>query len=62
MEFGDWLHCIENVMGDLSSFSTEWWQYVTNDASVYYQKYQQADQFARLSLKPVASAELSDPK
>ena len=49
-------------MGDLSSFSTEWWQYVTNDASVYYQKYQQADQFARLSLKPVASAELSDPK
>ena len=26
--FGDWIHCLENVMGDLSTNSGEWWRAV----------------------------------
>ncbi|CAE7553512.1 GIP [Symbiodinium sp. CCMP2592] len=62
VDFGDWLHCVENVMGDLSTSSSEWWQLVVSDATAYYQDYQQADQFGRLALKPVASKELGEAK
>ncbi|CAE7240501.1 unnamed protein product [Symbiodinium sp. CCMP2592] len=62
VDFGDWLHCVENVMGDLSTSSSEWWQHVVSDATIYYQSYQQADQFGRLALKPTPSKELTDAK
>ncbi|CAE7716201.1 unnamed protein product [Symbiodinium sp. CCMP2456] len=62
VDFGDWLHCVENVMGDLSANSAEWWKGVIEDAMDYYKKYQEADQFGRLALKPEPSVDAVDPK
>ena len=62
IDFGDWMHCLENVMGDLSTNSGEWWRAVLQDAQDYYRKYMEEDQFARLMLKPVASSEVVDSK
>ncbi|CAE7228572.1 unnamed protein product, partial [Symbiodinium sp. CCMP2456] len=62
VDFGDWLHCVENVMGDLSASSAEWWKNVVEDAMDYYKKYQDADQFGRLALKPELSVDTADPK
>eukprot|EP00439_Symbiodinium_sp_Y106_P044328 s2505_g5.t1 len=62
IDFGDWVHCLENVMGDLSTNSGEWWRAVLEDAQDYYRKYMEEDQFARLMLKPVASPEVADSK
>eukprot|EP00439_Symbiodinium_sp_Y106_P010606 s6827_g1.t1 len=59
IDFGDWIHCLENVMGDLSASSSE---AVLEDAQTYYQKYVEGDQFARLALKPTLSAEAADSK
>ena len=60
IDFGDWLHCLENVMGDLSANSGEWWRAVLDDAQNFY--HVEEDQFARLALKPVASSEAADSK
>ncbi|CAE6970309.1 inlI [Symbiodinium natans] len=60
VDFGDWLHCLENVMGDISAGSAEWWGLVREAAQAYYDQYQAADQFVRISLKPTAPKELSD--
>ncbi|CAE7215856.1 GIP [Symbiodinium sp. CCMP2592] len=62
VDFGDWLYCLEHSMGDLSASSAEWWRMVVKDAQDYYDKYQQADQFARLALKPEQCTGLQDPK
>ena len=62
IDFGDWIHCLENVMGDLSASSSEWWRAVLEDPQTYYQKYVEEDQFARLALKPTLSTEAADSK
>ncbi|CAE7261345.1 unnamed protein product, partial [Symbiodinium sp. CCMP2456] len=62
VDFGDWLYCAENVMGDLSATSAEWWKHILEDAMDYYKKYQEADQFGRLALKPSPGTEAADPK
>ena len=62
VDFGDWLHCLEHSMGDISSGSSEWWQNVQDDAKVFYDRYQEADQLGRLTISPVSSDETKDPK
>ena len=62
VDFGDWLYLIENVMSDLSTSSAEWWAAVVQDAQNCYERYQAADQFSRLSMKPVASSTLSEAR
>ncbi|CAE7228392.1 unnamed protein product [Symbiodinium sp. CCMP2456] len=62
VDFGDWLYCVENVMGDLSATSAEWWRHILEDATDYYKRYQEADQFGRLALKPSPSTETADTK
>ena len=62
VDFGDWLYCLEHTMGDISASSAEWWRYVVRDAQEYYDKYQSADQYARLSLKPSPSMELTQDR
>ena len=62
VDFGDWLYLIEHVMSDLSTSSAEWWATVVQDAQDFYEKYQAADQFSRLSMKPTASPALSEAK
>ncbi|CAE7391000.1 PIP5K4, partial [Symbiodinium necroappetens] len=62
VDFGDWLYLIEHVMSDLSTSSAEWWATVVQDAQEFYERYQAADQFSRLSMKPTASPALSETK
>ena len=62
VDFGDWLHCLEHSMGDISSGSSEWWQNAQDDAKAFYDRYQEADQLGRLTISPVASDETKDPK
>ncbi|CAE7813365.1 unnamed protein product, partial [Symbiodinium sp. CCMP2592] len=62
VNFGDWLYCLEHTMGDTSASSAEWWKLVVKDAQEYYDKYQAADQYGRLSMKPTPSAGLEDSK
>ncbi|CAE7404103.1 GIP [Symbiodinium sp. CCMP2592] len=58
VDFGDWLYCLEHTMGDISTNSAEWWKLVVKDAQEYYDKYQAADQYGRLSMKPDVKKEL----
>ncbi|CAE7836598.1 unnamed protein product [Symbiodinium necroappetens] len=60
VDFGDWLYLIEHVMSDLSTSSAEWWATVVKDAQDFYERYQAADQFSRLSMKPTASPTLNE--
>ncbi|CAE7940178.1 unnamed protein product, partial [Symbiodinium necroappetens] len=62
VDFGDWLYLIEHVMSDLSTSSAEWWAAVVQDAQDFYERYQAADQFSRLSMKPAASPTLSEAR
>ena len=62
VDFGDWLHCLEHSMGDISSGSSEWWQSVQDDAKIFYDGYQAADQLGRLTITPVASDDTKDVK
>ena len=62
VDFGDWLHCLENAMSDISAGSAEWWGLVREAAQTYYDKYQAADQFARIAMKPVASKDLMESR
>ena len=62
VDFGDWLHCLENVMGDISAGSAEWWGLLKEAAQEFYDRYQASDQFVRISMKPTASRELLDPR
>ena len=56
VDFGDWLYCLEHTMGDIS----EWWKLAVKDAQEYCERYQTADQYSRLSMKPTPSLELGD--
>ena len=62
VDFGDWLHCLENVMGDISAGSAEWWGLLKEAAQDFYDRCQVSDQFVRISMKPTASRELLDPR
>ncbi|CAE7333282.1 unnamed protein product [Symbiodinium sp. KB8] len=62
VDFGDWLYLMEHVMSDLSASSAEWWRVITQDAQEFYEKYQAADQFTRLSMKPASSPELQEAR
>ena len=62
MDFGDWLYCLEHTMGDISASSAEWRRLVVKDAQEYYERYQTADQYSRLSMKPRPSLELGDTR
>ncbi|CAE7496302.1 PIP5K4 [Symbiodinium sp. CCMP2592] len=62
VDFGDWLYCLEHTMGDISASSAEWWKLVVKDAQEYYDKYREADQYARLSMKPKPSSGLEEAK
>ncbi|CAE7191630.1 unnamed protein product [Symbiodinium sp. KB8] len=62
VDFGDWLYLMDHVMSDLSASSAEWWRILSQDAQEFYEKYQAADQFTRLSMKPIPSPELGDQR
>ena len=62
VDFGDWMYCLEHTMGEISASSAEWWKCIVKDAQDYYDKYQAADQYARLALKPTPSSELTSDR
>ena len=62
VDFGDWLHCLEHAMGDLSTSSAEWWQEVKDCAKAYYDSYQKANHFNRPNLAHLAFPVLQEAR
>ena len=53
IDIGDWLHGLQNHMGDLSGNSGMWWQEVLSCLSRYYEAYLAASHVGKLSMKPL---------
>ncbi|CAE7246860.1 TY2B-DR3 [Symbiodinium sp. CCMP2456] len=51
IDVGDWLHGLQNHMGDLSNSSSQWWSEVLTCLSKYYEAYLAASHVGKLSLK-----------
>ncbi|CAE7817000.1 unnamed protein product, partial [Symbiodinium necroappetens] len=51
IDVGDWLHGLQNHMGDLSSNSGMWWKEVLACLSRYYEAYLSASHVGKLSLR-----------
>ncbi|CAE7232960.1 TY2B-DR3 [Symbiodinium microadriaticum] len=64
IDVGDWLHGLQNQMGDLSNSSGAWWQEVMTCLARYYESYLAASHVGKLSLKPESfeSELLRDPR
>ena len=64
IDVGDWLHGLQNQMGDLSNGSGLWWKAVMASLSAYYEAYARASHVGKLSLRPddYEVVELKDPK
>ena len=64
IDVGDWLHGLQNHMGDLSNGSGLWWGEVLNSLAAYYEAYTRASHVGKLSLKPedYETLELKDSK
>ncbi|CAE7212420.1 TY2B-DR3 [Symbiodinium microadriaticum] len=64
IDVGDWLHGLQNQMGDLSNSSGTWWQEVMTCLARYYESYLAASHVGKLSLKPESfeSELLRDPR
>ena len=56
IDVGDWLHALENPMGDLSNSSATWWREVLLCLDRFYAAYLKSSNLAKLSLKPEAFA------
>ena len=64
IDIGDWLHGIQNYMGDLSNASGLWWREIMTCLKAYYEAYTRASHVGKLSLRPedYESAELKDQR
>ena len=51
IDVGDWLHGLQNHMGDLSNNSGQWWAEVLTCLSSYYEAYLAASHVGKLTLK-----------
>ena len=51
IDVGDWLHGLQNHMGDLSGNSGMWWKEVLSCLSRYYEAYLSASHVGKLSLR-----------
>ncbi|CAE7746100.1 RE1 [Symbiodinium necroappetens] len=51
IDFGDWLHGLQNHMGDLSNSSSQWWNEVLACLSRFYSAYLDASHVGKLVLK-----------
>ena len=56
IDVGDWLHALENPMGDLSNSSAAWWHEVLLCLDRFYAAYLKSSNLSKLSLKPEAFA------
>eukprot|EP00439_Symbiodinium_sp_Y106_P027311 s9529_g3.t1 len=64
IDFGDWLHGLQNHMGDLSNSSSQWWTEVLGCLSRFYEAYLAASHLRKLALRAVdyETSELRDDK
>ena len=64
IDIGDWLHGIQNYMGDLSNASGLWWREIMICLKAYYEAYTRASHVGKLALRPedYESAELKDQR
>ena len=64
IDVGDWLHGLQNHMGDLSNGSSDWWREVMLSLAAYYDAYTRASHVGKLALRPedYETPELKDPK
>ena len=64
IDVGDWLHGLQNHMGDLSNGSGLWWKEIMVSLAAYYDAYTRASHVGKLSLRPedYESGELRDSK
>ena len=64
IDIGDWLHGIQNYMGDLSNASGSWWREIMQCLRAYYEAYTRASHVGKLALRSedYESAELKDPR
>ena len=64
IDVGDWLHGLQNHMGDLSNGSGDWWKEVMLSLAAYYDAYTRASHVGKLALRPedYETPELKDPK
>ena len=62
LSFADWLHASKPALADISDSSEELWARTVEEAQEWYAKYLKMDPLTRLTAKPKASEELSQPK
>ena len=64
IDVGDWLHGLQNHMGDLSNNSGQWWSEVMQCLTQYYEAYLAASNVGKLTLRAedYESALLKDTK
>ncbi|CAE7769634.1 GIP [Symbiodinium sp. CCMP2592] len=62
IDVGDWLHGLQNHMGDLSNGSSAWWKEILKCLVAYYVVYMSSSHVGKLAVKPEAyeSEELRD--
>ena len=62
LAFADWLHASKPALADVSDTSEELWRRTVEEATSWYNQYLHMDPLSRLTAKPEASPELSQPK
>ena len=62
LHFADWLHDSKPALSDVSDNSETLWQLVLDESDSWYKSYLRLRPMDRLVARPVASAELADPK
>ena len=62
LAFADWLHASRPALADISDSSEELWSLIVSEATAWYSAYLRMDPLSRLSAKPEASSQLSQPK
>eukprot|EP00439_Symbiodinium_sp_Y106_P050041 s545_g6.t1 len=64
IDIGDWLHGLQNHMGDLSNNSCHWWSEIMSCLTKYYEAYLAASNVGKLTIKAedYESEFLKDPK
>ena len=62
LEFSDWLHNSRPALADVSDSSEELWEHVIAEAGKWYSDYLRKPPLERLTMKPVPSSTILQPK
>ena len=62
IDFGDWLHGLQNHMGDLSNSSSQWWTEVLGCLTKFYEAYLAASHVGKPALRAADFDGLQEPQ